>query len=332
MVTRLSDWIGENPELGMSCSPGCVLTDRDWNQLAQQDVLVRRFRAEERTGISVQEACLEVHLAETVKLTATGEEKVIPEGEDVFICPGEVVLITTQEHFTVPHDVQGQMSPKGKLLTIGLSAPTTQVDPGFTGPLFLAIANPGPRPVKLPGGYAVAKVEMQVLCAPVDRPWIGKNPAYSYFARELIAPPDTPCDTPAYLRSSVEEIKAEVRESFPTVEELSTEVMQTLPSEDDRKAEIQALLPAPIPPLSNPELARRIRNLQRWLLVLTAVMLCVPLGYGLVQGIRALDPGRAGLGQSVLSEVVGGVILLAIAGFLTRLSRIRDLWGGPTKA
>jgi deoxycytidine triphosphate deaminase len=272
VITRLSDWVASNPQLGMSCSPGCVLTDGDWKRLADKEVLVERFVGGERTDIRVQEACLEVHLAKAVKLTATGEEEVIPEGEDVVICPGDVVIIATEEHFTVPHDVQGQMSPKAKLLTIGLSAPTTQVDPGFAGQLFLAIANPGPRAVKLPGGYAVAKVEMQVLCDVVDRPWVGKNPAYSYFARELIAPADNPCD---------------------------------------------------------PSLARRIQTLQRWLLVLTASVLCVPVTFGVIEIIHALDLGKAGFGQDVLAGLVAIGLGAILARMLKPVRLVRTLWRGP---
>jgi deoxycytidine triphosphate deaminase len=281
----LSEWLASHPEVTVS-PVGCVLTDTDWRVLHDNGLLVERKSEGKPREIVVQEASLDVHLALATKLTDTSEaEIVVKEGHDVVICPGEVMIIQTQERFKVPDDVRGLVAPKGKVTNLGLTIPTTYVDPGFTKPLFLAVANAGPRAVRLESGSAIAKVELQRLGGSVAEPWDGQTPAWALFHKALFAEVD--CEVPGYIRSAMEQLRTEV-------------------------ATAAAPAPVPIPaPVQiaalDGGLAREVRMLQLWVFALTITLLA---GAVAVAAQRAFD---SNFGQAILAGVVAAGVFSLIA-------------------
>src|SRR4051812_7021027 len=81
--------------------------------------------------------------------------EVEPEGDEPFILhPGEFVLGSTYEVVTLPDDVAARVEGKSSLGRLGLLTLGTAgfVDPGFSGPLTLQLANRAPPPFQiLPG-------------------------------------------------------------------------------------------------------------------------------------------------------------------------------------
>lgn len=161
---------------GVSATPSAIILDRDYIALksASHRMVTRN---EGKDKVTFDQACLDVHLGEAARRLAANrsEEEVVPIDGKFRIAAGDVLSIESEEDFRLPADVQGQVSPKAKLTTLGLFFPTTHVDPGFTGHLFLPIINAGPRAVLLPAGEAVGKVELQRLASDVQDPWKGSS-------------------------------------------------------------------------------------------------------------------------------------------------------------
>jgi deoxycytidine triphosphate deaminase len=276
----LSDWLDANKEVVVS-GPGCILTDADWKTLHGNGLLVKRSARGTTADIVVQEASLDVHLARATKLTDSGQDEVIiPEGQNVVICPGEVMIVETEERFRVPYDARGLVAPKGKVTNLGLTIPTTYIDPGFTKPLFLAVANAGPRAVELEAGSPVAKVEMQRLGAPVVAPWEGQTPAWANFNKALFA--EGPCDLPPYLAAALEAMRAELTPAAQPV----------------------AAAPAVAP--ADPAVASNVRLLQIWVLMLTAALVVPGVAFSIDRAFGS-SFGVGLLGSLGAAAIVGAI-------------------------
>lgn len=166
--------------------PGEILIDRDYAALTTSGFLVAR----EQGPVTFQQAALDVHMSDDVKVRAgDGVSALEPLDEDgrryIVINPGEALSVKTAERFCVPPDMQGQVSPKAVLTTLGLTFATTHVDPGYTDHLYLPIVNAGQSPVKLEVGRAIGKVQFERLRRAVQEPWQGSS-GFRDFAAELI--------------------------------------------------------------------------------------------------------------------------------------------------
>jgi deoxycytidine triphosphate deaminase len=166
-------------------------------------------RNEGKDKVTFVQACLDVHLGEVARRLAANrsEEQVAPIGGKFRIAAGDVLSIRSEEDFRLPADVQGQVSPKAKLTTLGLFFPTTHVDPGFTGPLFLPIINAGPRAVLLPVGEAVGKVELQRLASAVHDPWKGTS-GFGNFRDDWVVEGPTVADDREAVRTKIRLLQA----------------------------------------------------------------------------------------------------------------------------
>ncbi len=84
--------------------------------------------------------------------------------EDAFIlAPGQFVLGATQERFSLPANIVGQLTGKSSLARLGVMVHVTAgfIDAGFSNPpaqITLEIVNVGTRPVKLHSGMPIAQM------------------------------------------------------------------------------------------------------------------------------------------------------------------------------
>lgn len=170
---------------GVCVEPGDTITDWDYAALTGAGFLVAR---DDASPLNFEQAALDVHMSDDARVRR-GEAVTTQPVKDghLVIQPGETLSIKTQERFYIPADVQGQVSPKALLTTLGLSFPTTHVDPGYDDHLYLPVVNAGQSPVRLPVGRAIGKVELQRLRRPVQFPWSGAS-GFRDFASELIEP------------------------------------------------------------------------------------------------------------------------------------------------
>ncbi len=133
--------------------------------------------------IKAEQAHLVVHLGDNVQKTFDrNPDKVIKltDEDEIEVRPGGVALVMTAEHFELPASVQGQVSPRGLLATVGFAFPTTHVDPGFHDHLSLPFVNSGQQTVKLKRGDPIGKVELQALHRDVAKPWFKTNAQSSF--------------------------------------------------------------------------------------------------------------------------------------------------------
>ena len=79
------------------------------------------------------------------------ERHIISFSEAFIIHPGEFALAPTFESVKMPHEVIGLLDGRSSLGRLGVMVHVTSgsVDPGFSGPLVLELANLGRIPVKL---------------------------------------------------------------------------------------------------------------------------------------------------------------------------------------
>lgn len=95
------------------------------------------------------------------------------EGGGVTLPPGEFVLATTAEHFTIPPDLCAFLHGRSTLGRLGIAVHVTAglVDPGYVGELTLEIANVGPLTVHLRPGDAIGQITFEQLDSAASRPY-----------------------------------------------------------------------------------------------------------------------------------------------------------------
>lgn len=84
-------------------------------------------------------------------------------GDDIVMGPRETVWIYSAESINLPDYIHADVQALGQLFAAGLCAGNTYVDPGSTGPIYLAITNLHDRAVRLPVGCGLARVQFFIL-------------------------------------------------------------------------------------------------------------------------------------------------------------------------
>jgi len=85
------------------------------------------------------------------------------EDEHFVLKPSQFVLGATQEKFSLPNDIVGQLTGKSSLARLGVMVHVTAgfIDAGFSHPpaqITLEIVNVGARPVRLHAGMSIAQM------------------------------------------------------------------------------------------------------------------------------------------------------------------------------
>lgn len=101
-------------------------------------------------------------------------EETRQEGEIPFVLhPGEFVLGSTVERFTLPDNIVGRLEGKSSLGRLGLVVHSTAgyVDPGFEGTITLELSNSSTLPLCLWAGMAIGQMSFQFLDKPAEKPY-----------------------------------------------------------------------------------------------------------------------------------------------------------------
>ncbi|MBC2681406.1 dCTP deaminase [Corynebacterium anserum] len=96
------------------------------------------------------------------------------EGDEPFILhPGEFVLGSTLEKFSIPHSLAGRLEGKSSLGRLGLVTHSTAgfIDPGFTGHITLELSNAANLPIALYPGMKVGQLALFRLTSPAEEPY-----------------------------------------------------------------------------------------------------------------------------------------------------------------
>jgi dCTP deaminase len=96
-----------------------------------------------------------------------------PAQEPFILHPGEFVLASTYEVFTLPDDIAGRLEGKSSLGRLGLLTHSTAgfIDPGFSGHVTLELSNVATLPIKLWPGMKIGQMCLFRLSSPAERPY-----------------------------------------------------------------------------------------------------------------------------------------------------------------
>ncbi|WP_018295967.1 dCTP deaminase [Corynebacterium lubricantis] len=97
----------------------------------------------------------------------------VPEGEAFVLHPGEFVLASTLEKFTLPADLAGRLEGKSSLGRLGLLTHSTAgfIDPGFSGYITLELSNVANLPITLWPGMKVGQLALFKMSSPAEVPY-----------------------------------------------------------------------------------------------------------------------------------------------------------------
>src|ERR1700757_5453967 len=95
------------------------------------------------------------------------------EGEPFVLHPGEFVLGSTLELFTLPDDLAGRLEGKSSLGRLGLLTHSTAgfIDPGFSGHITLELSNVANLPITLWPGMKIGQLCILRLTSPAEHPY-----------------------------------------------------------------------------------------------------------------------------------------------------------------
>jgi dCTP deaminase len=154
--------------------PG-VLVDFEIKKLCQAGILITKNYDEK----FIKQTCYEIRAGEIAWYTYKREppfRKVsIKNQGGVYLPPKGYVTIITMEELEFPVDCIGRIMTKGQLFSIGISAVNTYVDPGFSGPLGITLMNHSSKPIFIPVGEPIAKIEFTKLTKAVGDPYKGRH-------------------------------------------------------------------------------------------------------------------------------------------------------------
>ena len=97
----------------------------------------------------------------------------VPEGEPFVLHPGEFVLGSTLERFTLANTIAARLEGKSSLGRLGLLTHSTAgfIDPGFDGCITLELANVSNLPITLWPGMPVVQLAIFTLSSPAEVPY-----------------------------------------------------------------------------------------------------------------------------------------------------------------
>lgn len=104
------------------------------------------------------------------ELTALVE---VPADESFVLHPGEFVLASTLEKFTLPTNLAGRLEGKSSLGRLGLLTHSTAgfIDPGFSGFITLELSNVANLPIVLYPGMKVGQLALFGMSSPAETPY-----------------------------------------------------------------------------------------------------------------------------------------------------------------
>lgn len=101
----------------------------------------------------------------------------IPKDKPLIIHPGEFLLGTTIEKFTIPDDLVAQLMGRSSIGRLGIIVHATAgfIDPGFSGFITLEMTNVANIPIALYPGMRIGQVSFTRLTTPAAHPYSPKR-------------------------------------------------------------------------------------------------------------------------------------------------------------
>jgi len=107
------------------------------------------------------------------------KEIAVGKGQQFILQPGDFVLATTIESFTLPNDLLARLEGRSSLGRLGIVVHSTAsiFEPGWNGVVVMELGNLGHMPVALYPGMRVCALTFEELTSPADVPYNKKKSA-----------------------------------------------------------------------------------------------------------------------------------------------------------
>ncbi len=163
-----------------------ILSDRDIiKRVKNKEIIIDPFKIE-----NLQPSSLDLELSKKVRVFDNWQQgeidvrqkidpsRVIKIKKTGFVLhPGEFILGSTREEFTLPLDVAAKLEGRSSLGRLGLIVHATAgyVDPGFSGWLTFEIANISRLPIRMYAGMRIAQIVFYQMTSKVKNPYGSKK-------------------------------------------------------------------------------------------------------------------------------------------------------------
>lgn len=107
------------------------------------------------------------------------EEEIVKSGDSFILQPGDFVLATTVESFTLPDNLLARLEGRSSLGRLGIVVHSTAsiFDPGWDGRVVMELGNMGRMPVALYPGMRICALTFEELTSAADVPYNKKKHA-----------------------------------------------------------------------------------------------------------------------------------------------------------
>jgi len=107
------------------------------------------------------------------------KEITVPDSQPFILQPGDFVLATSMESFTLPDDLLARLEGRSSLGRLGIVVHSTAsiFEPGWNGVVVMELGNLGRMPVALYPGMRVCALTFEELSSPADAPYNKKKSA-----------------------------------------------------------------------------------------------------------------------------------------------------------
>lgn len=144
-----------------------LLTDKKIEKLIKESKMIEPYDEENLQSVSYDIATGEyvqtfsklndiIDLRHNEKISLVNREINISEG--YLMPPGDYVLVKTKESFTIPKTITAYVRPRTTFTRLGLIVSGQQLQPTFSGHLYLGIYNATPNVIKIFSGLLIAQI------------------------------------------------------------------------------------------------------------------------------------------------------------------------------
>src|SRR5437667_5143686 len=147
-----------------------------WSSEKLKQVLTQGKVIEPFDDRAVKHGAYELSLGPEAFLTSDDDKrkKILDDGEQLVIPPGQFGLLLTEERITIPNNAIGFISIKAGIKLRGLvNVSGFHVDPGFSGRLIFSVYNAGGNKIVISRGERLFLVWYSTLTAGETKPYKG---------------------------------------------------------------------------------------------------------------------------------------------------------------
>src|SRR5438105_3719883 len=192
-----------------------------WSSEKLKQVLSQGKVIEPFDDTSVKHGAYELSLGPEAFLTSDDDKrkKILADGEQLVIPPGQFGLLLTEEKITIPNNAIGFISIKAGIKFRGLvNVSGFHVDPGFSGRLKFSVYNAGSKDIVLLRGDPLFPIWFANLDAPTPDPYAGSHKGQMAIDSQDIMNLHGVMESPAALSKGLAKLRLDYETAFQGAE------------------------------------------------------------------------------------------------------------------